>query len=173
MYDSSVPEELQAAERRLRMERVVPGALELDVLRRNIYTRAAGASARPRSAFMKSRMTITTMLVVGMLMSMSGAGLALSGPSGSGNAAAVQYQTETTNSQTVAGNGDSSTPTKPAAEPTEVKAAQQVAATEPTQDSGDSLPFTGYSAIPVLLGGLVVLAFGLMLRRRTGGSPDA
>ena len=39
---------------------------------------------------------------------------------------------------------------------------QQAAAAETTQ-----LPFTGFAAIPVLLGGLALLTGGLLLRRRT------
>jgi hypothetical protein len=180
-YETSVPEELQEAERRLRIERVVPNALELDGLRRTIYSRAAGASRSTRSPFMKSRMTVTMMLVVGMLMSMSGAGLALSGSSGDGQAANVQYQTETTNTVPVTPTTATTptTPTTPKQEVSgeakteaapstpEVKAAQQVAAAQPAQDDSGSLPFTGYSALPVLIGGLGVLGFGLMLRRRT------
>lgn len=110
---------------------------------------------------MKSRMTITTMLVVGALMSMSGAGLAVSGSSGSGSAAGVQYQTETTASQGVSGQG------KVSEKAPQVKPAQQVAAASASGDSGDELPFTGYSALPVLLGGLGVLGAGLVLRRRS------
>jgi hypothetical protein len=34
---------------------------------------------------------------------------------------------------------------------------------------GNDLPFTGYLAIPVLLGGVALLASGLVLRRRSAG----
>ena len=43
-------------------------------------------------------------------------------------------------------------------------ARQQAAAAE-----GSELPFTGFAAIPVLLGGLALLSGGLVLRRRTRG----
>ena len=34
-------------------------------------------------------------------------------------------------------------------------------------DGGDELPFTGFAAIPILIGGIALLSGGLVLRRRT------
>ena len=44
-------------------------------------------------------------------------------------------------------------------------------AAQPTRQAaaggGDELPFTGFAALPILIGGMVLLAGGLVLRRRT------
>jgi hypothetical protein len=197
--------EFDRIERRLREERVTATNLELDGIKRDIYVRAerrSRAAGPRRFMFMKSRMAITMMLVVGALLSMSGVGLAVSGSSGSGAAATAQYQTETTtNPQTIvpattttpptstmfstpsesSPTVNESTPTStPASAPSKSSApasanapasapsaepAQQVAAT--TAGSGSTLPFTGYNAIPILVGGLGLLALGLVMRRQT------
>ena len=51
----------------------------------------------------------------------------------------------------------------PAEESTETQPTRQEAAAAQTSQ----LPFTGFAAIPVLLGGLALLTGGLVLRRRT------
>ncbi len=117
---------------------------------------------------MKSRMAITAMLVVGMLMSTSGVGLAISGSSGSGSAAGTQYQQEHQNNETIAPSSTEGTAkTTPAVQASnDVQSTEQVAATQQSSDRS-SLPFTGYNAVPILLGGLALLAVGLVLRRQT------
>ncbi len=49
----------------------------------------------------------------------------------------------------------------------------QVAAQAEVADvtTGDSLPFTGFSAIPVLLAGLALMGGGLVMRRRMNAQP--
>ena len=128
---------------------------------------------------MKSRLVILTMLVLGMLLSTTGAGLAVSGLSGN-NASTAQYGTATptgTPSRGVGGqeNGggggnvlgeqDTGGGSKaPAAPSGGVQPARQVEA----GSNGSTLPFTGFAAIPVLLGGIALLSAGLVLRRRAG-----
>ena len=49
----------------------------------------------------------------------------------------------------------------PAAEADDVQPARQL------QDTGSSLPFTGFAALPILLVGIALLSGGLVLRRST------
>ncbi len=57
------------------------------------------------------------------------------------------------------GNGPTDTPT------VREEAAQPTRQTEAGGD--DELPFTGFAAVPILIGGIALLAGGLVLRRRT------
>jgi len=140
---------------------------------------------------MKSRVAILGMLVTGVLFSTAGAGLALQ--SGD-NAAVSQYGTPTptptyvctpTGNVTAAENQGADvcgeTGVLPAeAENAPAPASDSGSGTLPSSDSGtqperqsaaaaetSELPFTGFAAIPVLLGGLALLTGGLLLRRRT------
>ncbi len=124
---------------------------------------------------MKSRITIVAMVAFGMLFSTAGAGLAVSGISSNNNASVAQYGTPTPTpvSTTVAAeeeggvlpaeetNNAPSGGVSPAEEET-TQPTRQVAATTESQ-----LPFTGFAAIPVMLGGIALLTGGLVLRRRT------
>lgn len=120
---------------------------------------------------MKSRLLVTMMLVFGLVLSTAGAGLAVSGSSDSGRAADVEYKQARGSAGTL-GEVDAVAPSEdsdavgaaPASDEPTAQAPRQVAAT-----GGDDLPFTGFAAIPVLLGGLALLATGLVLRRRTAG----
>ena len=126
---------------------------------------------------MKSRLAILGMLVAGLLFSGTGGALAISGFSGAdGNAAKVQYKPhdngahnggtvggESTNNGPGGGNGGTTTPETGTATSSPLQPAQQV---EAGASGGNSLPFTGFAAIPVLLGGIALLSAGLILRRR-------
>ena len=119
---------------------------------------------------MKSRLVILTMLVLGMLLSTTGAGLAVSGLSGD-NASIAQYS-KPTGGGGVLGDQDTGSGTQPEnngggtapATSTNTQPARQVEAGA----NNSQLPFTGFAAIPVLLGGIALLSAGLVLRRRTG-----
>jgi hypothetical protein len=121
---------------------------------------------------MKSRLVILTMLVLGMLLSTTGAGLAVSGLSGD-NASIAQYS-KPTGGGGVLGDQDTGSGTSPEEngggggtapnEAADTQPARQVEAGA----NNSQLPFTGFAAIPVLLGGIALLSAGLVLRRRTG-----
>lgn len=136
---------------------------------------------------MRSRLAILGMLVLGMVLSTGGAGLAVSGfASQSQNAAQSQYGTPTptpTETTTPTGGGkpgggvlgeeesggpaggqneNNGSPTPS----TETQPSRQVE-TGAQGNGGEELPFTGFAAIPILLGGVALLGTGLVLRRRT------
>jgi hypothetical protein len=129
---------------------------------------------------MKSRLAILSMLVLGMLLSTTGAGLAVTGLS-QYNASVAQYGAATPAPSTtpsggsVLGDEDSGNNALPednnggGTSPSgggdnAVQPARQVEAGA----SNSSLPFTGFAAVPILLGGIALLSAGLVLRRRTG-----
>ena len=133
--------------------------LELDQIKQRILRRAA----QPRRAQpMKSRLAILAMLVLGFVFSTAGVGLAVGGLSGSDSAAITQYGTPT----------PTPTPTPPGkvlgeeengnGETTGLQPERQV-----ESGSNSQLPFTGFAALPVLLGGIALLSGGLVLRRRS------
>jgi hypothetical protein len=123
---------------------------------------------------MKSRLVILSMLVLGMLLSTTGAGLAVSGISNGSNAAEAQYGTPTptpTGTGNVLGEEDQSQggqdvlpeeDNAPSTSPEQPSRQVEAGAGSP------QLPFTGFAAIPILLGGIALLTIGLVLRRRTG-----
>ena len=120
---------------------------------------------------MKSRLVILTMLVLGMLLSTTGAGLAVSGLSGNERVDRPVLDPTPTGGGGVLGDQDTGSGTSPeenggggTAPDTTTQPARQVEAGA----NNSSLPFTGFAAIPVLLGGIALLSAGLVLRRRTG-----
>ena len=136
---------------------------------------------------MRSRLAIIAMLVFGMVLSTGGGALAVSGfTNPSGNAALAEYGTggqdngvlgeEESGGQGngggVAGEGENS-PTGGQGNNGGVAGVEDNAAQPARQveagaqgTGGNQLPFTGFAAIPILLGGVALLASGLVLRRR-------
>jgi hypothetical protein len=160
-------DELHSVVEQLRAHRPEATALELDAVKRRVRQRVATGPAgrRARSAaFMKSRLAILSMLVVGMLLSTTGAGLAVDGLTSRNDAAQFQYNKdergdvlgENEENQPAAGQNNG------VAGETEVQPARQVEAGA----GSENLPFTGFLAIPVLLGGVALLSAGLVLHRR-------
>src|SRR3954468_4338124 len=164
-------EDLQPVIDQLRAHRPEATALELDAVKQQVRARVAAPARRRtrRNQVMKSRLVILTTLVLGILLSTAGAGLAVSGLSGD-NASIAQYSTSTPTGNGVLGDQDTGSGTQPAnsgagnAPTTSVQPSRQVEAGA----NNSSLPFTGFAAIPVLLGGIALLSGGLVLRRRTG-----
>ena len=137
---------------------------------------------------MRSRLAIIAMLVFGMVLSTGGGALAVSGfTSQSNNAAEQQYgpsvgSTETPGDNGVLGEEESGGPAggqengggaapAPTSEDQGTQPARQVEAG--AQGTGEAqLPFTGFAAIPILLGGVALLTAGLVLRRRSANDPS-
>ena len=124
---------------------------------------------------MKSRLVILSMLVLGMLLSTAGAGLAVSGFSESGNAAQVQYPpVSPPDTVDVLGDEDQSQGGQDVLPEEDQGNEAPAAPTQPSRqvESGagnaSQLPFTGFAAIPILIGGIALMTVGLVLRRRTG-----
>ena len=169
--------ELTRIEERLRKERSAATGLELDQLKLRVLSQARGAKPihRTKGQLMKSRFALLLMIVAGLMMSSTGATLAISGSSGEGNAAGVQYRTPADNSpddSEVLGDQDSGgqdgSPDGGATDPTSgsgtgPQEADQVAV---AGDGTDSLPFTGFLAIPLMIGGVALVATGAILRRK-------
>jgi hypothetical protein len=177
-YDDLQPD-LQPVIDQLRANRPEASALELDAIKQRVLARTSQPARRRtrRAQLMKSRLVILSMLVLGMLLSTAGAGLAVSGISGENNASKAQYGTTTTppgGGGNVLGDEDSGNNVLPedtsgtspgGGSGNAVQPARQVEAGATTNTN---LPFTGFAAIPVLLGGIALLSVGLVLRRRTG-----
>ena len=155
-----IPAELASTEERLRAERVQPSALELDELKQRVLRQAASAATgqtRQKGNLLKSRLVLTLAIVLGLMMSTTGAGLAISGSSDQGNAAEAQY--EPGNDGKIGGD-DVAGQEQVAADPVE-----QAAVVD--DGGGESLPFTGFFTIPLIVGGVALLTGGALLRWRS------
>jgi hypothetical protein len=168
---------------RLQAERPTASDLELGLIRQRVQGRVAPSARRSRrTEFMRSRLAIIAMLVFGMVLSTGGGALAVSGfTSQSDNAAKQQYGPGTTDNgdNGVLGEEESGGPAggeengaAPAGgEDQGTQPARQVEAG--AQGTGEAqLPFTGFAAIPILLGGVALLTAGLVLRRRSADHPS-
>ena len=124
---------------------------------------------------MRSRLAIIAMLVFGGLLSTGGGALAVSGfASQQGNAAQGQYgPSNDQGDQGVLGEDESGGPAGESedngggGEDNAVQPARQVEAGVQATGGEEQLPFTGFAAIPILLGGVALLTTGFVLRRRS------
>jgi hypothetical protein len=170
-----IPAELAPVEDRLRAARVHAGALELDELKLRARRQATHAAPayRKGTTFMKSRLALTLMIVFGLMMSGTGATLALDSVGNDDSAASGVYPDQEERGQdddTLAGEDVPSedVPDGEVVGTEDVQPTSQVAAGE----SGGSLPFTGFLAIPLLLGGVALLGTGAVVRLRTRHEHD-
>ena len=180
LYDA----ELGPVIARLQAERPAASDLELGLIKQRVQGRVAPSARRSRrTEFMRSRLAIIAMLVFGMVLSTGGGALAVSGFTSQGdNAATSQYGPTTTNdtgkngvlgeeeSGGPAGGQENSGGAAPAEEQGTQPARQVEAGAQGTGE--EQLPFTGFAAIPILLGGVALLTAGLVLRRRSADDPS-
>src|SRR5215213_3920792 len=165
---------------RLQAERPTASDLELGLIRQRVQGRVAPSARRSRrTEFMRSRLAIIAMLVFGMVLSTGGGALAVSGfASQQDNAAAGQYGPNGDNdNQGVLGEEESGGQENnggPAGTEDSggVQPARQVEAGAQGTGGDEQLPFTGFAAIPILLGGVALLTAGLVMRRRAGEQPE-
>jgi hypothetical protein len=170
---------MDAIEARLRRERATASSLELDELKLRAMRQAAQKRG-VRGNFMKSRLALLTMIVAGLMMSTTGATLAVTGSSGSGSAANNEYyyapppgeDRGVSGGETLAGQeeGVREGPAAPGAGAGggEQPAAAQEAAQAEAAVGEKSRPFTGFLAIPLLIGGVALLGTGAVLRWKAG-----
>jgi hypothetical protein len=170
---------------RLRAERP---RLDADGEARVRGTVAASFPDPPRASRRLS-LGIAALLAAGLVLTGGGAAAAISGFAADTTAVNAQYSTPT-GSAPVSGNGSpgstvgvagetesapANTSTSPslgtqgerneaATTPASANAPSQVGA---AADSGDTLPFTGFAAIPIVIVGALLIAVGTLLRRRT------
>ena len=119
-----------------------------------------------------TRILVVALLVAGIFFSVAGSGLAIGGFADQDQAAVTQYgQGVLPDTDSEPGPDDEqAVPPGNGGGEDDVRPPEQVQQGV-TQAGGGQLPFTGFSAIPVLLLGVAALAAGLVLRRRSGSEP--
>jgi hypothetical protein len=159
----------------LRASRPELTALELDHVKQRVRAQVASPRRNSRrTQLMKSRLTILAMLVLGMGLSTTGGALAVSGLSSGDNAGVAQYGAAPAPSPTSGVLGQENAgeeeqgatlPEQEAEAPAQQPTRQVEAGAQEQAQGGEELPFTGFAAIPILVGGVALLAGGLVLRR--------
>jgi hypothetical protein len=157
--------------------------------------------AMKKGTFMKSRLALTLVLVAGFMFSTTGATLAISGSSGSGSAANSQYiaphnEENNCGSEKGAGGeggtngeggggqkcgnhgvkgagakGESNNTLSGPSNGAGPVATEQVEVA--TEESGSTLPFTGFLAIPLLVLGLGLIVVGAVIKVKSRNAPVA
>jgi hypothetical protein len=156
-----------ALERRLRSGRPELTAMQLDAIKGNVRRRVGAGGLAPATfgrSFMKSRFALTMILVLGLMMSGTGATIAITGASDSGSAGVAQYGGDNGDNGDEEGQeqGNGNLAGQEQGGGDDTQPAEQVAA----QGDSGSLPFTGFLAIPLLVGGVALVGTGAVLRRR-------
>ena len=164
MSDTDDP--TQRLAERLRAERPALSELELDDLKRRVLAR--GHAPSRRTTFLRSRLAIVAALVIGLVMTTGGTGLAISGFSDQ-SPAQNQYGAPTPVNQVL---GEEQSGENPGAGEDPGAGEQPDGDLQPARQvevsASDELPFTGFAALPILVGGVALLSAGLVMRRRTG-----
>jgi hypothetical protein len=158
-HDDLAPEMRELA-RQLDAERPELTEMRLDELKLGILRRTGRRSSlTPRGSFMRSRAAVTLVLVLGMMFTGAGGTVAVTGLAGAGDSGTAQYgevEAEVEGGQdegAVLGN-------------TERPSGETAGTTQQVADTGeDTLPFTGFLAIPMLVAGVGMLGAGAALRR--------
>ncbi len=168
-----LPDDLLPMAERLRAERPSLDGLALDRVKTGARMRVTAtrrtAVTHSKGALLKSRLAITMILALGILMSLSGAGLAVTSLGDSGSGGDVQYANDSSSTETLGGDSSDSSDSRDSSDPSDPLDTSDVdPAAQESTGGGDELAFTGFAAIPVLLGGIALLSSGFVLRRRAG-----
>jgi hypothetical protein len=159
--------------RRLRAERPTATRLLLEEVRLRVERGGPEmrGAPRPKGAFLRSRLAVTLMAVLGLAMGGTGATLAAEGISGNGGAGTAQYgergEDGVGGEQEQGGVGGERTSDVLGGGGGGGRAGQGQAAAQAAADGGERLAFTGYLAVPLLAGGVALLVTGAVLRRKT------